>query len=137
MRSTVGQIRGMRIAAFLLDVLAASSLLVLAGAGLTRVALLFGRFGPPTVRGIWLVCWLLFVGAILLRDALPGGSPGRRLLGLAITGRRGAPTVGESIRRNLPLLVPFWGLFELRRLRTAADQRRFGDRWGGTRVEEL
>lgn len=137
MRSTPEQIRGFRIAGLVIDTGIAVTLALLAGHLLGWLAGKTGSFSPIAVRGAWILIWSLFLGAFLGRDALPGGSPGRRIVGLRVVGPDGKEIgFGRSVRRNLPLLVPFLNLYEERRLRLDPEQRRLGDRWAGTRVEE-
>lgn len=127
----------MRIAALLLDAVLGVSVALLLG---TIVGFLLStprRIGPILVVVDWASCWVLLAAAMLLRDVVPGGSPGRRVIGLRVVGPEGqTPTVGQSIRRNLPILIPGWNLLELRSLWTYPEKARSGDRWARTRVEE-
>ena len=89
-----------------------------------------------------LVGWMLGGIFLALRDAAwcGGRSPGKRLVGLAIVRRDGAPWTGSalsSLQRNLlvaaPLaqfvLIPVEALLSWR-----GSRRRVGDRWAGTEV---
>ncbi|KAA0252398.1 hypothetical protein FBQ97_16505 [Acidobacteria bacterium ACD] len=79
---------------------------------------------------------VVFVLLFLARDAGPG-SPGKRLLGLAVVGPHGASwSLGASVLRNLPLLLPLWNLVEAIEVVRRGDGRRPGDRVAGTRVVE-
>ena len=71
---------------------------------------------------------------LLLKDALSGRSLGNMCTGIRTATRRGgAPSLGQSIARNLPLLLPLvpwiacgeiWGY----------RRERIGEEWAGTRV---
>ena len=71
--------------------------------------------------------------AFLSKDGLSGYSPGKRLLGLRVVRiTDGCPAdYLDSIRRNLPFLIPFAGLIMAFQLRQGS---RWGDGWANTRV---
>ncbi len=76
---------------------------------------------------------------LLLRDVYGPGSPGKVLSSLALTPdndtRSEALELGPRITRNLPLLLPAAGItMESVVMMYAADTRRVGDRWAGSRV---
>lgn len=138
MRSTREQVRGLRLSALAIDAAIAASGAHLLGSIPGWVAARTGPLAPALVVVVWSSAWGIFFAALLLRDAIPGGSPGRRITGLRVVGRDGRPPdAGASIRRNLPILIPGWNLWEDRVMRRDVDQRRIGDRWAGTRVEEV
>ena len=128
----------MRIAAFLIDLGGGAALVLILGNLFGLVAGVVGSWASLVLMIDWGVCWVLLVTLMLIRDALPGGSPGRRLVGLRVRAAGGKPpSISQSIKRNLPLLIPFGVFYEDHRLRSDPDGRRAGDRWAGTRVEEL
>jgi hypothetical protein len=72
-------------------------------------------FWIPVWRGalawVWAAAAAGALAAFLLRDA--SGGRARRWLALeAVRPDGGPPGAGNSIRRNLPLLVPIWNIFE-------------------------
>ncbi len=85
--------------------------------------------------GVWqIVLWSIY---FLLRDAA-GGSLGKRLTGLAILDGTGQPaSTGSLILRNVPVAIPFVVIAEYFVMKGAADGKRWGDRWAGTRVQDL
>jgi hypothetical protein len=103
--------RRARLIAFFLDMLVCAASADLAGLILT---VLLWRFFPAThaaIPWIWVGLALAAVLAFLLRDARGGRA--RRWLALEV--RRGdgrPPGAWGSIRRNLPLLVPGWNLYD-------------------------
>jgi len=74
----------------------------------------------------------------LVRDALWGGAgPGKRLMGLRavqIADGKTPLTYGQAFLRWISLLIPFFNLFDLSVPFRDPLQRRYGDRWAGTRV---
>ena len=75
----------------------------------------------------------------LLRDALPGGSPGRRWLGLRLQDARSElpriPSYVRRVLRNLIVVLPAVFLIEFLIARfDRPHQRRLGDRWTATLV---
>ena len=80
-----------------------------------------------------------FLAFLLLRDLAGNGSPGKMLAGLALTPPNRTESellpISARIGRNLTLLVPLVGYtMELVVMIYAADGRRVGDRWAGSRV---
>jgi len=104
-------VRRLRILAFLLDLLLCS--VVADAAALLATAVVW--FWIPVWRGalpwVWAAAAAGALAAFLLRDA--SGGRARRWLALeAVRPDGGPPGAVNSIRRNLPLLVPIWNLFE-------------------------
>jgi uncharacterized RDD family membrane protein YckC len=126
----------LRIAAFLVDALAAAVVLI-PPASLASYGILWARHSMRPVSWIWWSALLLFLLFLLFRDALGGRSFGKRLMALEIRTASGA-RVGafRSAARNVPLIVPGWNLLELVMLLFAANGRRSGDRITGTVVGE-
>jgi uncharacterized RDD family membrane protein YckC len=123
----------LRIAAFLVDALSISIILVLPA---TIISYAMTWTGTP--RGIHLVWWaalaILFIG-LLLRDGFRGRSIGKHLLGLRLVTGSGKPCgYFRSIIRNLTLLIPGWNLLEL--ILVMAGKARTGDRFAKTMVTE-
>ncbi len=76
-------------------------------------------------------------GAFLFRDAaLKGAGPGKRLFGLrAVKHNDATPlTFGQGFVRSIAHLLPFFNLVDGSVPYRDPLQRRFGDRWGKTRV---
>jgi len=103
--------RRARLLALFLDVLVCAAPADLAGLAATAV---LWRF-LPALRGaipaVWIAAGVAATAAFLLRDA----SGGRARRWLALEARRSdgrLPGAWGSIRRNFPLLVPFWNLYD-------------------------
>ena len=125
----------LRIAAFLVDALSISVILI-APASLASYVLAW--VGSGSIKAIQIVWWaalaILMVG-LLVRDGYHGRSPGKRLLGLRLVTPRGEGCgYPRSIIRNLPLLIPAWNLLEA--ILVVAGKRRTGDRIAKTTVSE-
>lgn len=127
------QTRLLRIAAFLVDALSISILLILPASAAS-----YAMTWTTSPRGIQLVWWaalLILVLAILLRDGFRGRSIGKQLLGLRLVSPKGEGcSYGRSFVRNLPLVIPGWNLIEV--LLVVLGKARTGDRIARTSVTE-
>jgi hypothetical protein len=76
--------------------------------------------------------------AMLVRDSLFGGAgPGKRVTGLRVVQVKdgtSAPTHGQGALRWLSQYIPLYNLFDAFAPLRDPLQRRYGDRWAGTRV---
>jgi hypothetical protein len=101
--------------------------------------------GVLVAAHVFTASWLYWVDAgllltfLLVRDLAGNGSPGKILAGLALTppnDTRSEMLSGAArLGRNLTLLLPVVGhTMELIVMIYAADGRRVGDRWAGSRV---
>jgi uncharacterized RDD family membrane protein YckC len=127
------QTKLLRIAAFLVDALSISILLVLPASAVS-----YGMTWTGSPRGIQAVWWAalgILMLAMLLRDGFRGRSIGKQLLGLRLVTPRG-DGIGyfRSLLRNLPLVIPVWNLLEL--ILVLIGKRRTGDRLARTTVTE-
>lgn len=124
----------LRVAAFLVDALSISILLILPASLISYGLAWFGG----AVRGIAIV-WaiavvVLFVG-LLLRDGYRGRSLGKQMLGLRLVTPHGEGCgYGRSVLRNLPLIIPVWNLLEAGLV--VSGRQRTGDRIARTIVTE-
>lgn len=128
------QTKLLRIAAFLVDALSISILLVLPASAAS-----YAMTWSSSPRGIHLVWWgalFILMMAMLFRDGWRGrGSAGKQLLGLRLLTPRGEGCgYGRSVVRNIPLVIPGWNLIEL--ILVVAGKRRTGDRIARTNVAE-
>ena len=125
--------RRARILAFFLDVLLCASAADLAGLGVTwAVWRLFPAF-REALPLVWAGLGFAALAAFLLRDK--GGGLARRWLALEALGEDGRPATGwASIRRNLPLLVPIWNIFDAWPVFRDGQALRRCDRAAGTRI---
>ncbi|HEV7238217.1 MAG TPA: RDD family protein [Thermoanaerobaculia bacterium] len=127
------QTKLLRIAAFLVDALSISILLVLP-ASIVSYAMTWAA----TPRGIQLVWWgalAVLVLAMLFRDGFRGRSIGKHLLGLRLVTPRGEGCgYLRSFVRNVPLIVPGWNLIEV--VMVLLGKPRTGDRIAKTTVTE-
>lgn len=106
-----GETRRARALALCLDLLIPAA--IADGLGLLATAAVWnlGAGGLAHAAWIWGPLAAGALVAFLLRDARGGRA--RRWLALEVRDARGNPPgLGGSIRRNLPLLVPVWNLFD-------------------------
>jgi hypothetical protein len=127
--------RRARILAFLLDLLVCAA--VADAAGLIATAMLW--FWLPVWRSaipwLWGGVGAAAVAGFLLRDA--AGGRARQWLALKTVDAEGRPPgAWASIRRNLPLLIPIWNLWEAWPVLQNGSAQRPSDRRGGIRVVE-
>jgi uncharacterized RDD family membrane protein YckC len=127
------QTKLLRIAAFLVDALSISIILVL-----PTSAVSYGMSWTSTPKAIQLVWWValgILVLAMLFRDGFRGRSMGKHLLGLRLLTPRGEGCgYFRSLIRNIPLIVPVWNVLEV--LLVLAGKPRTGDRIARTSVTE-
>lgn len=125
--------RRARLLAFFLDVLVCAA--VADAAGLATTWLLW-RYAPgwrPAISWLWGALALAAVLAFLLRDARGGRA--RRWLALEARRPDGQPPgAWGSVRRNLPLVVPLWNLYDCWPLLSDPEASRRSDRRTGTRI---
>jgi len=124
----------LRLAAFLVDALTITILLILPASVISYLLAWFGG----AVRGIaivWAVAVAVLVVGMLLRDGYRGRSIGKQMLGLRLLTPQGEGCgYGRSILRNLPLVIPIWNLLEAALV--VAGRPRTGDRIARTTVTE-
>jgi uncharacterized RDD family membrane protein YckC len=124
----------LRIAAFLVDALTMSLVLVLP-ASLASYATAWIGGSVKAIQIVWYVALGILMTGMLLRDGFHGRSPGKRLLGLRLLTPRGEGcSYGRSLARNLPLIIPLWNLIEV--VLVIAGKPRTGDRLAKTTVTE-
>lgn len=128
--------RRARLLALLLDVLACAVPADLAGLLLTGF---IWRFLPGLRGGIpaiWALAAAAATAGLLLRDARGGRA--RRWLDLEARRADGrAPGPLASVRRNLPLLVPIWNLYDAWPLLRGSGGERRTDRRTGIRIVRI
>src|SRR5438046_3545070 len=130
--SDTSQTTLLRIAAFLVDALSMSIVLIVP-ASLASYALAWVGGSIKAIQIVWLVALGILVIGLLLRDGYHGRSPGKRLLGLRLVTPRGEGCgYGRSLVRNIPLLIPPWNLVEA--VMVVSGKRRGGDRIAKTTV---
>lgn len=124
----------LRVAAFLVDALSMSIVLILPA---TLISYALAWFGGA-VQGIaivWFIALVLLLVGLLLRDGYRGRSIGKQMLGLRLVTPRGDGCgYGRSVVRNLPLVIPLWNLIEAGLV--IAGRPRTGDRIARTNVTE-
>ena len=127
------QTKLLRIAAFLVDALSISILLVLPTSVVS-----YGMSWTSTPKAIQLVWWValgILVLAMLFRDGFRGRSMGKHLLGLRLLTPRGEGCgYFRSLIRNIPLIIPVWNLLEV--FLVLLGKPRTGDRIARTSVTE-
>jgi uncharacterized RDD family membrane protein YckC len=128
------QTKLLRIAAFLVDALSISIILVVPASAAS-----YAMTWASSPKGIQLVWWgalAILMFAMLLRDGWRGrASAGKQLLGLRLLTPQGEGCgYGRSVVRNLPLIIPVWNLVEV--ILVLAGKARTGDRIARTAVTE-
>jgi uncharacterized RDD family membrane protein YckC len=130
----ISQTTLLRIAAFLVDALLISILLVLPASAISYAMAWIGG----SVKAIQLVWWAalaILIAGILLRDGFRGRSVGKHILGLRLMTGSGKPCgYFRSTLRNLPLVVPGWNIVDL--VMVLAGRSRTGDKIAKTAVTE-
>ncbi len=128
-----GQTKLLRIAAFLVDALSISLILILPASAIS-----YGMTWTTKPKGIQLVWWAalgVLMLAMLFRDGFRGRSVGKHLLGLRLLTPRGEGCgYGRSFVRNLPLVIPVWNFVEV--ILVLIGKPRTGDRLARTTVTE-
>ncbi|MGZ8867418.1 MAG: RDD family protein [Thermoanaerobaculia bacterium] len=124
----------LRVAAFLVDALSISLILILPASAVSYGMAWIGG-SARAIQVVWWVALAVLVFAILLRDGFRGRSLGKQILGLKTMtpAGRGCGYV-RSVIRNIPLVVPVWNLIELTLV--LAGKARTGDRIARTTVTE-
>ena len=124
----------LRLAAFLVDSLTMSILLILPASVISYALAWFGG----AVQGIaivWFIALMLLLVGLLVRDGYHGRSLGKQMLGLRLMTPHGERCgYGRSVVRNLPLIVPLWNLIEAGLV--ISGRARTGDRIAHTSVTE-
>jgi uncharacterized RDD family membrane protein YckC len=121
----------LRIAAFLVDALSISILLILPSSVISYSMAWFGG-SVKAIALVWFASLGVLVLAMLLRDGYRGRSLGKRLLGLRVVTPRGEGCGwGRSIVRNAMLV-----LFPIEVFLVLRGKPRLGDRVAGTIVTE-
>ena len=127
------QTKLLRIAAFLVDALSISIILILP-ASIASYALTWAS-SPKGIQLVWWGALAVLMVAMLFRDGFRGRSVGKHLLGLRLVTPRGEGCgYARSLVRNVPLVVPGWNLIEV--VMVLAGRRRTGDRLARTSVTE-
>ena len=124
----------LRIAAFLVDALSISLLLVVPAALLSyTLAWIGGEI--KAIQNVWYGALGIVIAAMLFRDGWRGRSLGKQILGLRVVTRNDRPCgYLRSFVRNVSLLVPPVNLAEV--IFVIAGKRRIGDRIAKTTVTE-
>ncbi len=125
--------RRIRLLALFLDVLVCAAAADAAGLVLTFLLWRYLPGARAAVPWLWAVLGLAAAVAFLLRDARGGRA--RRWLALEARRADGRPPGGwGSIRRNLPLLVPLWNVYDAWPLLADGEASRRSDLRTGIRI---
>jgi len=128
------QTKLLRIAAFLVDALSLSIVLILPASIVSYSLALIGG-SVKAISIVWFVALGILILGMLLRDGFRGRSIGKQMLGLRLMTPKGEGCgYGRSIARNLSLIVPVWNLVEV--VLVIAGRNRTGDRLARTLVTE-
>jgi uncharacterized RDD family membrane protein YckC len=124
----------LRIAAFLVDALSISLLLVLPAA-LTSYTLAWIGGDIKAIQNVWYGALAIVITAMLFRDGWRGRSLGKQILGLRVITRNGQPCgYLRSLIRNISIVIPIVNLVEV--VLVVAGKSRIGDRIAKTHVTE-
>ena len=124
----------LRIAAFLVDALTMSLILILPASAVSYAMAWVGG-SIKIIQIVWWAALGILIVAMLLRDGFRGRSIGKQLLGLRmITPHGDRCGYFRSILRNIPLVVPGWNALEV--ILVIAGKARTGDRIARTMVTE-
>lgn len=127
------QTKLLRIAAFLVDALSISIILVLP-ASIVSYAMTWSS-SPRGIQLVWWAALAVLMLAMLLRDGFRRRSIGKQLLGLRVLTPKGEGCgYFRSLLRNFPLVVPVWNVLEV--VLVLAGKSRTGDRLAKTTVTE-
>jgi len=130
----VAQTTLLRVAAFLVDALSMSIILILP-ASIISYALAWLGGAVQAIAIVWIVALALLLMGLLFRDGYRGRSLGKQMLGLRLLTPHGEGCgYGRSVVRNLPLIIPVWNLLEAGLV--LAGRARTGDRIAHTSVTE-
>ena len=122
-----------RLLAALLDLLVAAAAADAAGLLLTAVVWRYAPGARPALPWAWGLLAASAIAAFLLRDRRGGRA--RRWLALEARRPDGSePGWWGSFRRNLPLLVPLWNLYDAWPLTRDGEAARRCDRAPGIRI---
>ena len=125
--------RRARILSLLLDVFVCAALADVAGLALTALIWRWAPAGRTAIPWVWAALAAAATGAFLLRDSRGGRA--RRWLALEIRQANGRPPGAlGSLRRNLPLLVPLWNVYDAWPVLQDGEAPRRCDRGTGTRI---
>ncbi len=125
--------RRARLFAVLLDALVSVAVADGAALAVTAVLWLWIPAGRWLTGWAWGLAGAAAVLAFLLRDA--HGGRARRWMALeAVDGQGRPPGLAGSIRRNLPLIVPVWNLWDVWPVLADGAAARRSDRGRGIRV---
>lgn len=128
------QTKLLRIAAFLVDALSLSIILILP-ASIVSYSMAWVGGSVKAISIVWFVAIGILVIGMLIRDGYHGRSMGKQMLGLRLITPRGEGCgYVRSVARNVPLVVPVWNLVEL--ILVLAGRSRTGDRLARTNVTE-
>ncbi|HTY42545.1 MAG TPA: hypothetical protein VMH79_11785 [Thermoanaerobaculia bacterium] len=125
--------RRARLLALFLDVLVVAVPADLAALLLTWLVWRFLPAFRAAIPGVWIAAGTAATAAFLLRDA----EGGRARLWLALEAQRPdgrPPGPWASVRRNFPLIVPLWNLYDAWPMLKSPDGERRTDRRTGIRI---
>jgi uncharacterized RDD family membrane protein YckC len=124
----------LRVAAFLVDALSISIVLVLPAAILSyTLAWIGGEI--KAIQIVWFVALCVVIVGMLFRDGWRGRSLGKQILGLRVVTPKEVPCgYLRSLARNFVLVVPGLNLAEV--VLVIVGKRRVGDRIAKTTITE-
>ena len=124
----------LRVAAFLVDALSLSIVLILP-ASIVSYSMAWVGGSVKAISIVWFVTLAILVAGLLIRDGYRGRSIGKHMLGLRLVTPRGDGCgYFRSVVRNVPLIVPVWNVIEV--VLVIAGRARPGDRLARTIVTE-
>lgn len=133
-KKCVGKFANRRQFAYVIDLLLAYILQIAVGIVIGFILAMSGLLESKTVVGVANLLLIVFFSvAFLAKDGFSGYSPGKALFGVrTINSETGAPIgLGASIKRTLPLFIPFMVLVVGYQL---LNGHRIGDGWSQSKV---
>jgi hypothetical protein len=128
--------RRARLLALFLDVLVCAAPADVVGLALTWAVWRFFPSARDAIPAIWAAAEAAAAAAFLLRDRTGGRA--RRWLAMEVRRPDGrSPGAWGSIRRNFPLLVPFWNLYDAWPMLRDGESARRTDMRTGTRMLQI
>ncbi len=129
--------KGLRLAAFLIDTLLTTILILILENLLCAFFLkIFPKITIP-IYITWIIFIILGVAYILFKDGFNGKSIGKRIMGLIVLQKDRKPcNFKSSFLRNFLLFIPLINLYEIYLFLSNPSRPRLGEKISNTKIEE-
>ncbi len=130
-------LKGLRLAAFLIDSLFVTVfILILGNLSCAFFLKVFPKF-PYAIYISWAFFVILGVGYILFKDGFKGRSFGKRIMGLIVHQENKLPcNFSNSFLRNFTLFLPIINFYEFYLFLKKQNNQRLGEKISKTKIEE-